>query len=563
MRARTGLFRIATGLLALGLAGCTTVPNANDTGTSTGTGSSTPAPTVFSFGTAATPSSLDPALASDDLDSLRITRQIFEGLVTVDPNNGSAAPALATSWKSLEEGDGYQFALREGVQFQDGTAFDAAAVCANFERWFNYPAQNGSGQSGTTGFPTAFQNVFKAFANDAGNSVYQGCSAPDPMTAMVSLSSPLTGFIDALTSPAFGIASPAALKDKTADVLDQTVGGTAVSAFGLSPVGTGPYQFSNWEGSTVTLVQNPGYWGTDEGAPPQIETIEFIAYPKAQNRLQALLRGDIDGYDSVTTANLDSLVRGGFQVLQRDPFSVMYLGINQSNPVLADADVRQAAAMAIDKESLVKNYFFDGSAKTGQFIPPKLSGFNNQVSGPSYNQSEAKRLLAESGYQGEELKFYYPLDVSRPYLPVPEKIYADISAQLTAVGFNIKPVPIEWSKGYLNQVSQGQGSDLFLLGTNGLYADPDNFLGPLFGAPNASLNFKDPQLIREVNQARTLPAGPERSAAYQELNRDLAESLPAIPIAFPISAVALSPKVSDFPISPVLNEVFTSIKIRP
>lgn len=556
MRTGWDVLRAAAALLALSLAGCTAPPN------SASSPSTKPAPSVFTFGTAANPAGLDPALVKD-LDSTRITRQIFEGLVTVDPNNGKPAPALATSWKPLEEGFGYQFTIRQGVRFQDGTAFDAAAVCANFNRWFNYPVH-----TEPAAYPMVFKEVFKAFSDDANNSVYQSCTAPDNGTVVIALSSQLTGFLEALTDPAFGIASPTALSLHKADLLDRRAGAAPVSEFALNPVGTGPYRFVSWEGNTVTLTRHSAYWGWQGGqqeqsshSQGQADTVRFVAYAQAQARLQALLRGQIDGYDFITTDNLNALVRGGFQVLQRDPFSVMYLGINQKNSVLANEKARQAAAMAIDKESLVKSYFIDGSAKTGQFIPPKLSGFNNQVAGLGYNQAEARRLLTESGYKSEPLEFYYPLNVTRPYLPMPEKVYAAISAQLTAVGFNIKPVPIDWSAGYLDRVNQGQGSAFFLLGSNGVYADPDNFLGPLFGSPNSALGFDDPQLISKVNRARGLPAGSERSEAYHEINRDLAQALPAVPIVFPISAVALSPKVAGYPISPVLNEVFSSIRL--
>src|SRR5690606_1354217 len=139
-----------------------------------------------------------------------------------------------------------------------------------------------------------------------------------------------------------------------------------------------------------------------------------------------LEEGTIDGFDPVAPGNLDKLVKSGKQVLQRDPFSVMYLGINQKIPALADLKVRQAIAAAIDKATLASNFFIAGTATTAQFIPPKLSGFNNAVEGIGYDPAKAKTLLAESSYKGEELKFYYPTNAARTYLPTPEKVYAQI-----------------------------------------------------------------------------------------------------------------------------------------
>ncbi|GAA1050038.1 ABC transporter substrate-binding protein [Arthrobacter russicus] len=536
-------------VLALGLASCTAHPTNPTSGSASASASASPV--VFNFGTSADPLSLDPALATDS-DSERVSRQIFEGLVSLDQTTGKPSPALATSWTSSNNGYAYQFKLRENVTFQDGQPFDAAAVCTNFNRWFTYPVQ-----SNPASLPATFRDVFKAFSNDPGNSVFKSCTASDASTVEIALSVAVTNFVEALSQPGFGIASPAALASGTADVLDQKAGANPVSNFGLNPVGTGPFKFASWQNGTVTLTQNPDYWG-DKG---QIETVNFVTYRQSAARLQALLSGRIDGFDFVTTDSYDALVKQGLQILPRDPFSVMYVGLNQQIPVMQDLKVRQAAAMAINKDAIVKSYFIDGSAPTSQFIPPKLSGFNNQVPGIGYNPENAKKTLSESSYQGEPLEFYYPLNVTRSYLPAPEKIYAEIAAQLTAVGFNIKPVPIEWSDNYLAKVTSPGTRAFDLLGTQGAYSDPDNFVGNLFGGPNTELGYNDPQLISKINRARSLPDGAERVAAYQAINNDIVSTVPAIPIVFPISALALSAKVTSYPVSPVLSEVFNKIKL--
>ena len=98
--------------------------------------SSSSAPTkAFRFGTPAPPVGLDPALTSD-LESYRVTRQVLEGLLTVDAITGKPAPSLATEWKASDDGLRYDFTLRQGVTFQDGTPFNAQAVCTNFQRWY-------------------------------------------------------------------------------------------------------------------------------------------------------------------------------------------------------------------------------------------------------------------------------------------------------------------------------------------------------------------------------------------------------------------------------------------
>ena len=85
---------------------------------------------TFVFAASSDPKSLDPAYASDG-ESFRVSRQIFEGLVGVEPGTADPAPLLAESWETSDDGLSYTFQLKEGVQFHDGTEFNADAVCFN------------------------------------------------------------------------------------------------------------------------------------------------------------------------------------------------------------------------------------------------------------------------------------------------------------------------------------------------------------------------------------------------------------------------------------------------
>jgi len=540
-------------LLLLPLASCTGSLDPAPSST-TASPTSRAAPTaLFTFGTGSEPLGLDPALVSD-VESYRVTRQVLEGLVGVDQTTGQPTPLLATEWSQGNEGRSYTFKLRDKVTFQDGAPFDAAAVCTNFNRWFHFPPALRQQASGTT-----FKGVFKAHADQAALSIYKGCTAVGPHNVRIDLTQPFTGFLQALTLPAFAISSPRALAAEHADVLNQSRGGQPVSAYGLHPVGTGPYDFRAWDAGSVTLTSNKNYWG-DKG---QIGTIKFVTYDHPEIRMQALLDGKIDAYDAVTAGNFDQLVKSGKQIIQRDPFSVMYLGMNQEVPILQNLKVRQAIEMALDKDTLIRRFFIDNTTQASQFVPAKLSGFNNNAPALGYNPGKAKELLAAAGYKGQELKFYYPLNVTRPYLPTPEKVYAEISRQLTAVGLNIKPVPVDWADGYLQKVTSPGDHALHLLGWNGSYSDPDNFVGPLFGEKTGEFGYQDPQVFSKIARARGLPDGQDRTAQYQTINAQIAATVPAVPIAFPISALALSDRVLKYPASPVLNEVFTKVELRP
>ena len=282
---------------------------------------------MFTFGTASQPLGLDPALVSD-IESYRITRQILEGLVGVDQTTGQPTPLLATEWNDSDEGRTYTFKLREKVTFQDGTPFDAASVCSNFNRWFNFPEALRKQAAGTT-----FKGVFKAHADQAPLSIYKGCTAVAPDNVKDRADAALHRLPPGPDAPGLRhLLAPGprgAARRRPGPDRD----GQPVSAYGLHPVGTGPYAFSSWDAGSVTLASNKDYWG-DKG---QIGTINFVTYDHPQTRMQALLDGKIDAYDAVTAGNFDQLVKRGKQIIQRDPFSVMYLGMNQEVPVLQNS----------------------------------------------------------------------------------------------------------------------------------------------------------------------------------------------------------------------------------
>ncbi|MBD8044342.1 ABC transporter substrate-binding protein [Arthrobacter sp. Sa2BUA2] len=536
---------------ALALAGCTAARPDEDTTSTSPSPSSSAEPTAsFTFATAARPAGLDPFLAVDT-ESHRVTRQVLETLVGVDPVTSAPVPLLAESWSESEDGRIHDFTLRRGVTFHDGEPLNAAAVCANFERWYNLPASVRGPEVLT------FRSVFKGFADTPELSAYKSCTAVDEYTVRLELNTRLTGLIPALASPEFGISSPRALAEGRADTLSEDRNGTRISAYAQHPVGTGPFAFTSWTEDELLLTSNPQYWG-DRG---EIRELVFRTITSPESRLRALKNGEVDGYDLVTVSDVGELARAGMQILQRDPYSILYLGINQNFPGLDEPKMRQAIAHAVDKPALLEDLFLSGTKSANQFIPEKLGVRSDNVTNYGHNTERAKELLEEAGYTGEELPFYYPRRVTRAYLPNPEKVYAELSRQLTAAGLNIRPVPVEWSEGYLEQISRKGDRALHLSGLSGSYMDPDNFVGTLFGGYSDEFGYEDPQLFTKIDRARTLPAGEDRSDAYRSISDRISTRVPAVPLAYPISTLTVSPRVTQYPTSPVLNEVFNKVRL--
>ncbi|GAA4960974.1 ABC transporter substrate-binding protein [Kineococcus glutinatus] len=513
---------------------------------------------TFVFAASSDPSSLDPSFASDG-ETFRVSRQIFEGLVGTVPGTADPAPLLAESWTTSADGLTYTFTLREGVEFSDGTPFDAEAVCANFERWYN---RTGIQQSENLSY--YYRSLFRGFKEngdaDLQTPLYKSCTADAANQATIALNAPFAGFIAALSLPALSMQSPTAIAEHRGDEVGGTDSDPRFSEYASAhPTGTGPFLFDSWDrGQQVVLKPNPNYWGEKA----KVDEVVIRTISDGTARRQALQSGDIDGYDLVAPADVAGLEADGFQIEQRKPFNILYLGINQAVPALQDIRVRQAIAHALDKEALATGTLPEGTEPATQFIPDTVVGYAEDVPTYPHDVARARQLLAEAGQPDLTLDFVYPTGVSRPYMPNPEDTFKVLSTQLAEAGITVNPVPLKWTPDYLDRVQGTPDHGLHLLGWTGDYNDPDNFVGVFFGKKSNEWGFDDPELFGALDQARGLPTQEAQVPAYQAINRQIMTKLPGVPLASPIPSLAFSAEVSGYEPSPVQDEVWNTISLQ-
>ncbi|MDD7927942.1 ABC transporter substrate-binding protein [Microbacterium thalli] len=546
-RALAGLAVVAVGALAL--SACT-----SQRGGGGETDAAADVDGTFVFAASADPANLDPAFAQDG-ETFRVSRQIFEGLVGTEPGTADPAPLLAESWESSEDGLTHTFQLKEGVTFHDGTPFDAEAVCANFDRWYNW-----TGLAASEALSYYYGKLFRGYVETPDTAVFESCTADEELAATVTLKQPFAGFIPALSLPAFAMQSPTALEEYGADEIGGTEEAPSLSEYGAGhPTGTGPYKFDEWSpGEELTLSAYEDYWG-EAG---QVTNIIFRVIDDPTARRQALEAGSIDGYDLVGPADTAALEEAGFTMVSRPPFTILYLAFNQAQPELQDVRVRQALSHAIDKEALISQVLPEGTEVATQFMPDSVNGYNEDVTTYEYDPEQAKALLAEAGYTDANplsLTFNYPVNVSRPYMPDPEQIATVISTQLTEVGVQLTPQTDAWSPDYLDKITGTPDHGIHLLGWTGDYNDTDNFVGVFFGAASAEWGFDNPELFAALNEARGVPNLEEQTALYEQINEQVAEFIPGVPLAHPAPTLAFAPRVESYPASPVNDEVFTGI----
>jgi peptide/nickel transport system substrate-binding protein len=521
---------------------------------------------TLTFGTASDPVVLDGALVSDG-ESLRVIDQIFDTLVGLEAGTTEIVPELAETWEASADGLTWTFNLKDGVTFHDGEPFNAEAVCFNFDRWYNFagPLQNSS-------VSYYWQTVFRGYAQNEDEtlapSLYESCQAQDELTAVITISEPSSSFLGALALVNFGIASPAALTEFEADAgtVDEEAGVFQPSGtYGTEhPIGTGPYKFESWErGDRLTLVRHDDYWGEE----PSIGTLIFRPIPDNAARLQALQTGEIQGYDLVEPQDIETIeADSSLQVLDRPAFNVGYVTINQSMEPMDDPLVRQAVAHGLDRESVVTNFYAGRGVVAHEFMPPLVEGYAGDVTRYEFNPERSKQLLQQAGLTlPVEIEFWYPTDVSRPYMPDPKRNFEAFAASLNRSGFKVTARSAPWSPDYLGRQQNGTAGHLNLIGWTGDYGDPDNFVGTFFQSQQPAWGTNehpDEEVIDVLNRAERETDLAARTALYEEANRLIADWIPGVPYVHTSPALAFQSNVSGYVPSPVSLEEFADVSLE-
>jgi peptide/nickel transport system substrate-binding protein len=548
-------------LMTAACAGATVDGDGGDTGEGGNAASAT-----LTFGTSADPVVLDPALVSDG-ESLRVSDQIFEGLVTLEPGTTEVVPGLAEELPEIsEDGKSYTFKLREGVKFHDGTDLNAEAVCFNFDRWYNF---EGSFQNADASY--YYQTVFGygGFASKPGSpdsSNYESCEATDESTVVLNIKTPSTSLLAALTLTALTIASPAALEEYEADK-------GRVDAEGLfrptgtfsteHPTGTGPFKFVEWiRGERLVLERNEDYWNA-EGQTGNVQTLIFQPIPDPAARLQALQAGEIQGFDLVDPQDYEAIQGDeNLELLNRPAFNVGYVGFNQAVKPFDDPAVRQAFAHAIDRQEVVDAFYAGQGEVATQFMPPELPGYADDVTEYEYDPEKAKQILTDAGFDlPVEIQFAYPTDVERPYMPDPQANFEAMVQDLEECCFTVQQDSATWSPDYLGKVDTGKYG-AYLLGWTGDFADPDNFIGTFFQDEQPAWAHGNKEISDALDAAETETDLDAREELYAEANRLIMEELPGIPYVHTKPGLAFTANVTGYLPSPVSLEPFSIVTVE-
>ena len=515
--------------------------------------------TTLIYAGSSDPTFLDPILDSDG-ESFRVTKQIFEGLVDLKPGTTLIVPKLATSWSVNKSGKVWTFNLRHGVKFQDGTPFNAKAVCYNFDRWYNF-----KGPFQSAGATFYYQAIFQGFKTNEGSNLkpplYQSCKAKGRYKALVTLTAKNGPFLPALSLSSFSMQSPAALKKYDADSATINNGSftpTGTYAF-QHPTGTGPFVFSSWTvKQKVVLLRNDHYWGKKS----RLKQLVIVPISDNSARLQALQTGEVNAMDLLQPQDVAKVQDDSkLTTKSRPPFNVAYVTINQKHAPFDKLSVRQAVAYGLNRQAVVNTFYAGRAQVANEFMPPSLFGYAKDVVKYSFNPTKAKQLLQQAGLTlPVPVDFYYPTGVSRPYMPDPQGIFQIFSNSLEQSGFKVIPHSLPWRPDYVAAVNGGNAGDLNLIGWTGDYGDPDDFLGVFFKNVNPQWGFTNAALTALLNKGAAEVNLKKRVAIYQQANRMIMKDiLPGVPYAHTRPPLATQKSVKGYIPSPAGSDPLASV----
>ena len=207
-------------------------------------------------------------------------------------------------------------------------------------------------------------------------------------------------------------------------------------------------------------------------------------------------------------------------MLDRPAFNVAYVTINQKVKPFDNPLVRQAVAHGLDRAGVVKAFYAGRGEVAHEFMPPVVLGYAQNVKKYPYNPARAKQLLQQAGLTlPVEVEFWYPTDVSRPYMPDPAKNFQAFAASLNNSGFKVVPKSAPWRPGLCRPRAVRHGRRLNLIGWTGDYGDPDNFVGTFFKTEQGQWGFNNPRIFNLLEKAVTETNPAKRKAMYQQANR--------------------------------------------
>jgi len=299
---------------------------------------------------------------------------IYNRLLRKD-EQGKFLPELATSWDFSQDGKQLTFKLRQGINFHDGTPFNAEAAKWNLDRLLD---------------PKEATQAYQFFTD------LQSVAVVDPYTVRLTLKGPSSVILGALAYKGGFMLSPTAFKTYGED-------------YNQHPSGTGPFKFVEWvPANRCVVTRNENYWEKDENGEslPYLDKITFRQITDDSVRIVELQTGNAQMVVRVPAESMDIIRQDADLELVKSPTATTYrLYLNMRRPPFNNLKLRQALNYAFDREAMAES-ITPGQGEVNPFLILPVERYYSTYNPYNYDPAKAKKLLAEAGYpNGLDVEF--------------------------------------------------------------------------------------------------------------------------------------------------------------
>jgi oligopeptide transport system substrate-binding protein len=487
---------------------------------------------ILNFGNGDEPQDIDPQIITG-VPEQNIILALFEGLVSQDPHDLHPVPGVAKSWDISSNGLVYIFHLREDAKWSNGEAVTAQDFVQSYQRLltpslgaqyaymiFNYVA----------GAKDYYDGKLKDFSR-------VGIKAPDEHTLQITLLNPTPYLLKAMCHPAW---FPVPI-----DTIAKFGGLDRKGTNWTRPeniVGNGSFFLKAWlPQQRIAVERSPTYW---DRANVKLDEIDFYPVQSSDTEEHMFRTGQLDITNELSADKIPFYKRDHPDQLRIEPFlGIYFYRCNVKRPPLDNIKVRRALALAIDRESLIKNVVKGDEQPAYAVSYPGTAGYSPQAR-LAGTLDDARHLLAEAGYPNGH--GFPPIDLIYN-TNVNHRVIAEAIQQMWKKNLNIDVVlrNEEW-KVYLDAQTTGD-YQMARAAWIADYVDPNSFLDLWeTGNGNNETNWGNPDYDGLLVASRTAKTDGERYALYQKMDAILVNELPVIPIYYYTRVHLVNPKVKGF-----------------
>jgi oligopeptide transport system substrate-binding protein len=534
-----GLVILAGVLIVAGLLLSACGGSSSSSSSSPSAASSPKAGGTYNFPLGSDPVAIDNIQAYES-EGMQVVHQYAQTLVALKLSSaGLLEPVsgLAESWETTDA-QTWTFHLKKGVMFQPPVSREVTAQ--DFVDSWNRATDKANAS------PTSYVMSPIVGCGDDGyatsKSGLTGVKAIDPYTLEVKLRYPFAEFIMTLVHPVSAVVP--------VDYVKQV----GAKAFGLKPVGTGPYMVKEWvRKQFIDMDKNPSYW--DTATAGYVDAIHMPIIVSQQTSWLEFQKGSLDytpvppGQARAAQSNPNT-TSGKWTAKAWDEISTGYIGFNMDDKVVGGTqglNLRKALYMGTDGTA-VMNIALEGFGIPATGIVPKgIAGWRADVSPYKINDpAGAKTTLASAGTV-PTLQYWYNTDEGN------QKVAEVLQAGWKNIGVTVELSNFEWAT-FLDKVAKG-GGQVYRQGWLAAYPSMDNFLWPLFESHQSPYNnethYKNPQFDALLNQARSTLDATARYDLYAQAEKMMLTEAPIVPIYYYQSFRVTNNRVGGFVYDPM------------